>query len=56
MVVETTAALAVAATILAMAPYTQPSVPGDLAVHAVNTAMKGGTLGRVHQALKGTLT
>lgn len=52
MAVETVAHLATAAAFLCTAPYTPLHYnPGDMAIHAVNDAMKQGRLGMLHRAL-----
>lgn len=52
MAVETVAHLAAAAAFLTTAPYTPINYsPADMAIHAVNKAMKEGSLGLLHRAL-----
>lgn len=52
MAVEAVAHLAVAATLLATAPYTPITYnPAQMAIHCVNDAMKQGKLGMLHRAL-----
>lgn len=52
MVVECVAHMAVAATFLATAEYTPINYnPAEMAMHAVNEAMKDGKLGLMHTCL-----